>query len=259
MWPDTDAIREGRADRRRLGGAPARTARCRTPRRSCSSSARATRRASRTGPTSCKPGVEIITPNPKTSGNGKLSFLAAWGAVTQRGGSRGGRARVRHQALRAGAGARPRRARLDHDLRPEEDRRRPPDLGERGAPGSRRRRRASWRSSTRRSASWPSRTSPWWTPTWSARAREAAAEAYLKFLYTTRRRRSSPSTSTGRPTPEVLAKHRGDVPGRSSCSRSTAVAKRLGRRLATSSSAREAVRQLLQAEAVTATSAEIDR
>jgi sulfate/thiosulfate transport system substrate-binding protein len=34
-----------------------------------------------------KPGVEIITPNPKTSGNGKLSFVAAWGAVTQRGGS----------------------------------------------------------------------------------------------------------------------------------------------------------------------------
>jgi sulfate transport system substrate-binding protein len=34
-----------------------------------------------------KPGVEIVTPNPKTSGNGKLSFLAAWGAVTQRGGS----------------------------------------------------------------------------------------------------------------------------------------------------------------------------
>ena len=26
-------------------------------------------------------GVEIITPNPKTSGNGKLSFLAAWGSV----------------------------------------------------------------------------------------------------------------------------------------------------------------------------------
>jgi sulfate/thiosulfate transport system substrate-binding protein len=34
-----------------------------------------------------KEGVEIITPNPKTSGNGKLSFLAAWGSVTQRGGS----------------------------------------------------------------------------------------------------------------------------------------------------------------------------
>jgi sulfate/thiosulfate-binding protein len=34
-----------------------------------------------------RPGVAIVTPNPKTSGNGKLSFLAAWGAVIQRGGS----------------------------------------------------------------------------------------------------------------------------------------------------------------------------
>ena len=34
-----------------------------------------------------KPGVEIVTPNPKTSGNGKLSLLAAWGSVTQRGGT----------------------------------------------------------------------------------------------------------------------------------------------------------------------------
>jgi sulfate transport system substrate-binding protein len=32
-------------------------------------------------------GVRIITPNPKTSGNGKLSFLAAWGAALRRGGS----------------------------------------------------------------------------------------------------------------------------------------------------------------------------
>lgn len=31
--------------------------------------------------------VQIITPNPKTSGNGKLSFLAAWGSVIVRGGS----------------------------------------------------------------------------------------------------------------------------------------------------------------------------
>jgi len=34
-----------------------------------------------------RPGVEVITPNPKTSGNGKLSFLAAWGAIRQKGGS----------------------------------------------------------------------------------------------------------------------------------------------------------------------------
>jgi sulfate/thiosulfate transport system substrate-binding protein len=31
--------------------------------------------------------VEIVTPSPKTSGNGKLSFLAAWGSVVLRGGS----------------------------------------------------------------------------------------------------------------------------------------------------------------------------
>lgn len=35
-----------------------------------------------------KPGLQIITPNPKTSGNGYLSFFSAWGSVTVRGGSR---------------------------------------------------------------------------------------------------------------------------------------------------------------------------
>ena len=34
-----------------------------------------------------KPGIGIITPSPKTSGNGKLSFLAAWGSVIHAGGS----------------------------------------------------------------------------------------------------------------------------------------------------------------------------
>jgi sulfate/thiosulfate transport system substrate-binding protein len=34
-----------------------------------------------------RPGVSVITPNPKTSGNGKLSFLAAWGAVREAGSS----------------------------------------------------------------------------------------------------------------------------------------------------------------------------
>jgi sulfate/thiosulfate transport system substrate-binding protein len=33
------------------------------------------------------PGIEIITPGPKTSGNGKLSALAAWGAIVTRGGT----------------------------------------------------------------------------------------------------------------------------------------------------------------------------
>jgi sulfate/thiosulfate-binding protein len=34
-----------------------------------------------------KDDVEIVNPDPRTSGNGKLSVLAAWGAVTTRGGS----------------------------------------------------------------------------------------------------------------------------------------------------------------------------
>jgi sulfate/thiosulfate-binding protein len=34
-----------------------------------------------------RPGVAVITPNPKTSGNGKLSVLAAWGSVIYRGGT----------------------------------------------------------------------------------------------------------------------------------------------------------------------------
>ena len=35
-----------------------------------------------------KPDVQVITPNPKTSGNGYLSFFSAWGSVMLRGGSR---------------------------------------------------------------------------------------------------------------------------------------------------------------------------
>ncbi len=34
-----------------------------------------------------QPGIEVITPNPKTSGNGKLAFLAAWGSVILNGGT----------------------------------------------------------------------------------------------------------------------------------------------------------------------------
>src|SRR5215470_9159238 len=35
-----------------------------------------------------KPGVAVVTSNPKTSGNGQLSFYSAWGSVVLRGGSR---------------------------------------------------------------------------------------------------------------------------------------------------------------------------
>ena len=33
-----------------------------------------------------RPGIEVITPDPRSSGNGKLTALAAWGAVVTRGG-----------------------------------------------------------------------------------------------------------------------------------------------------------------------------
>jgi sulfate transport system substrate-binding protein len=64
------------------------------------------------------PGVSVIVPNPKTSGNGRYSYLAAWayaklrqaaetprpsnssGALSKRSGARDGRAR-RHEHLRA--------------------------------------------------------------------------------------------------------------------------------------------------------------
>jgi sulfate/thiosulfate-binding protein len=35
------------------------------------------------------PGLEVVTPDPRTSGNGKLAALAAWAATTARGGSEG--------------------------------------------------------------------------------------------------------------------------------------------------------------------------
>jgi sulfate transport system substrate-binding protein len=44
-------------------------------------------RAIKDWPDLVRPGVSVITPNPKTSGNGKLSVLAAWGSVISRGGT----------------------------------------------------------------------------------------------------------------------------------------------------------------------------
>jgi sulfate/thiosulfate-binding protein len=44
-------------------------------------------RAIKDWPDLIRPGIFVITPNPKTSGNGKLSVLAAWGSVLYRGGN----------------------------------------------------------------------------------------------------------------------------------------------------------------------------
>jgi sulfate transport system substrate-binding protein len=86
MWPDTDAIRKA--------GLISSGWESRFPNNSVPYTSTAVF-AVRTGnpkgikdwPDLIKPGVEIITPNPKTSGNGKVSFLAAWGSVTSRGGT----------------------------------------------------------------------------------------------------------------------------------------------------------------------------
>jgi sulfate/thiosulfate transport system substrate-binding protein len=57
-----------------------------------------------------KPGLEVITPDPKTSANGRLSFLAAWGSVVYRGGTEAqARALVEaiyHNVSTLGSGAR---------------------------------------------------------------------------------------------------------------------------------------------------------
>src|SRR5262245_39147622 len=86
MWPDTDAIRK--AGQIEAGWEK------RLPNNSLpytSTVVFVVRKGNPKGikdwPDLVKPGVEILTPNPKTSGNGKVSFLAAWGSITQRGGS----------------------------------------------------------------------------------------------------------------------------------------------------------------------------
>jgi sulfate/thiosulfate transport system substrate-binding protein len=86
MWPDTDAIRKA--------GLIAAGWEKRFPNNSVpwtSTIVFVVRKGNPKGikdwPDIVKPGIEIVTPSPKTSGNGKFSFLAAWGAVIQRGGS----------------------------------------------------------------------------------------------------------------------------------------------------------------------------
>jgi sulfate transport system substrate-binding protein len=88
MWSDTDAIRKR--------GLIAENWEQRLPNRSLpyvSTLVFVVRKGNPKGikdwPDLVKPGVSVITPNPKTSGNGQLSFYTAWGSVVLRGGSRG--------------------------------------------------------------------------------------------------------------------------------------------------------------------------
>ena len=85
MWPDTDAVRKS--------GLISSGWESRLPNNSVPYTSTVVflvrtgnPKGIRDWPDLAKPGVEIITPNPKTSGNGKLSLFAIWGSVTQRGG-----------------------------------------------------------------------------------------------------------------------------------------------------------------------------
>ena len=70
-------------------------------------------------------GVSVVTPNPKTSGGARWNYLAAWAYELDR--TKGDQAAARkfvEAIYRERAGARSRRARLDHHLRPARRRRR---------------------------------------------------------------------------------------------------------------------------------------
>ena len=78
-----------------------------------------------------KDGVEVVTPNPKTSGGARWNYLAAWGyALKQPGGSEATAKESRQQDLQEHQGARHRRTRLAHHLHRASDRRRADLLGE---------------------------------------------------------------------------------------------------------------------------------
>ena len=89
-------------------------------------------KAIRDWPDLVKPGVQVVTPNPKTSGGARWNFLAAW-AWAQKTGRRKGGGDLSARALRPRPRPRHRGAGRDDQLRPAPDRRRVDRVGERGA------------------------------------------------------------------------------------------------------------------------------
>ena len=133
---DMDALRKRGLIACRLAATVCRTIRSRTPRRSSSSSRKTIRMGIHDWPDLIKDDVDIMNPNPRTSGNGKLSVLAAWGSVTTRGGSEQEATDYVRALLSHVKVADSRSARRRHHLLGRENRRRPSDLGERSPAGS---------------------------------------------------------------------------------------------------------------------------
>jgi hypothetical protein len=145
-----------------------------------------------------KPGVQVIVVNPKTGGNGRMAYLAAWGYVRKKGGTDAQAAEFVASCTRTcrcwpRAGATPPASSCSATL------------ATCWSPSSRRwcrwtRSSAPARStrSTRRSASWPRTRWPWWSAPWPKRARLNWPRPTWTFSTPTRRRRSPPSTPCAR-------------------------------------------------------------
>jgi sulfate transport system substrate-binding protein len=74
-----------------------------------------------------KPGVQVIIPNPKTSGNGRYTYLAAWGSVLKKGGNEA-QARELVGKIFKNVPCWTRRPRRHHHLHPARNRRRAGDV-----------------------------------------------------------------------------------------------------------------------------------
>ena len=161
-----------------------------------------------------KPGVSVITPNPKTSGGARWNYLAAWAwALKQPGGSDATAAGIHPQALQERARARHGRARLADDVRAARHRRRLHLVGERGVP---RQGRAGQRQVRDRRAvgQHPRGTAGGGRRQGRAAPRHRGPGARLPRapVLEGRRRRSSRSTTTGRAIREVAAKYAKQFP-----------------------------------------------
>ena len=132
-----------------------------------------------------KDGVEVITPNPKTSGGARWNYLAAWAWANNKFG--GDEAKVKDFIAKLyshvpvlDTGARG----STMTFAQQRTGRRAARLGERGLPGARRIRRRQVRHRlSRRSRSWPSRRSRWSTPMSTPRARARWPRPISNILY----------------------------------------------------------------------------
>jgi sulfate/thiosulfate transport system substrate-binding protein len=86
LWPDMDNLRE---KGRRAAGWENRLPNRSLPWTSCVVFVvrKGNPKRIKDWPDIVREGVQVVTPNPKTSGNGRLSFLAAWGSVLDKGGT----------------------------------------------------------------------------------------------------------------------------------------------------------------------------